>query len=270
MTGKILVLTVAVISLFLPDSLRADDLSSRWLVDQYTKSRLFVGDYDDRTRTLHLGWQITLKDGWKTYWRAPGGAGLPPRWTWKDARNIRSITVNWPLPEKQHIFDVDTYIYHDQVILPIDVVVKDADKPVSLSLDLQYLICSDICIPRKGDYHLSLPALKNMPASAYQAALLARYRALVPTKISDQQIRVTQDRKNILQIELPDSLDSVDTVIVETADGLLPGKPGAEGQGRFRLPAGKSLTGQILTLTLILKNGAAKETKVPVKPKKKD
>lgn len=264
MAGKILTLMVAVLSLFLSGNLRAEGLSSRWLADQYTETRLFVGGYDKKNRILHLGWQITLKDGWKTYWRSPGGAGLPPRWTWKDARNISSIAVAWPLPEKQHIFDVDTYVYHHQVILPVDVKIADAGKPVSLSLDLQYLICSDICIPRKGDYHLGLPAMKNMAASPYQTALLDRYRALVPARISAKDIRITQDDKNRLQIRLPDTLSAVDNIIIETPDGLLPGKLVADGQGEFTLPAEKPLTGQTLTLTLLLKGGGARETKAMV------
>ncbi|MCB1435055.1 MAG: hypothetical protein KDK75_21725, partial [Alphaproteobacteria bacterium] len=28
------------------------------------------------------GVQIELDDGWKTYWRMPGDAGIPPQFTW--------------------------------------------------------------------------------------------------------------------------------------------------------------------------------------------
>ena len=31
----------------------------------------------------HTGILIELDDGWKTYWRMPGEAGIPPDFTWK-------------------------------------------------------------------------------------------------------------------------------------------------------------------------------------------
>lgn len=262
---KILILTVTILSYFLSGALQAENLSSRWIADQYSRSRLFVGGYDRDSGILHLGWQITLKEGWKTYWRSPGEAGLPPRWTWKDARNIRTIAVKWPLPELLHIFNVDTFVYHNEVILPIEVTVADDNKPVSLSLDLQYLICADICIPRKGDYSLDLSSLKNMEISPYQAAQLDRYRALVPAIISDRQVVVKQAGNGGLHIGLPENLDNVANIIVETSDGLLSGRAVADGKRRFTVPYTKSLKGQSLTLTLLLKNGEARELAVTVR-----
>ena len=30
--------------------------------------------------------RLTLKDGWKTYWRAPGDAGIPPQFDWNGSQ----------------------------------------------------------------------------------------------------------------------------------------------------------------------------------------
>jgi len=34
---------------------------------------------------------ITLEDGWKTYWRAPSGNGIPPSFNWEGSENLSSV-----------------------------------------------------------------------------------------------------------------------------------------------------------------------------------
>lgn len=249
----------------------AAGLSSAWVVDRYTKSRLFVGEYDARTRTLHLGWQLSLKDGWKTYWRTPGDAGLPPRWAWKKAENIKNIAVNWPLPELLHIFDMDTYVYHDEVILPIEVTVKDAAKPVSVALDLDYMICSDICVPKLGKYHIQVSDLDDVKIPLFQKAQLDRYRARVPGKISGDGIGAYMVGQDILAIDLPAEFDGVNKIIIEGPDGDLLGQalpesaPENADKKHFRLAyGGDGLTGRGITLTLLRGEGGASEVSVRV------
>ena len=41
-----------------------------------------IGDGFDGT-AWQTGILIELDDGWKTYWRMPGNAGIPPDFTWK-------------------------------------------------------------------------------------------------------------------------------------------------------------------------------------------
>ena len=251
-----------------PQTALAENLSSRWTIDQYTKSRLFVGGYDTEKKILHLGWQLSLKDGWKTYWRTPGDAGLPPHWSWKEKRNVNTITVKWPKPELYHIFNMDTFIYHDEITLPIEVKITDSGEPVSLALDLQYLICADVCIPQEGSYRLEVSSLTNIKISRFQKAQLNRYRDLVPVKIPGEDILAASDKEqpDILTIHLPESYAQVEDIIVEGPDGILFGRATSTGKGRFEVSYNKkhSLAGQNLTLTLLLKNGGANEAKVTV------
>ncbi len=251
----------------------AGQTSSPWVIDQYTKSRLFVGDYDKARKILHLGWQVTLKDGWKTYWRSPGDAGLPPRWSWQAQNNIRRITVNWPLPEKLRIFDMDSYIYYDEVVLPIEVTIIDDTQPVSLSLDLEYMVCAEICVPLEGRYGLSVPALENIKISLFQKALLNRYAAQVPEKVPAENVRVIADpqQEKTLRVELPAPYHTVDRMIVEGPKGVLFREPRvapAPGRKIFRVgyEAKKPLMGETLTLTLATPSGKSYEMTVTVAP----
>src|SRR3981081_2121280 len=46
------------------------------------------------------GVEIRLADGWKTYWRYPGDSGVPPRFDFTRSRNVKSVTVRWPAPQR--------------------------------------------------------------------------------------------------------------------------------------------------------------------------
>ncbi len=265
-----LAVAVLLLSALISERTMAENLSSRWIIDEHTKSRLFVGGYDKEKGILHLGWQVSLKDGWKTYWRSPGEAGLPPRWEWSETKNIRTISVNWPRPELHHIFGMDTYTYHNEVILPIDLEIADKTKAVSIALNLQYLICADICIPQEGDYSLDVSKLGNIEISPFQKAQLERYRDLVPTKLPGTNIVVQPDpeQENMLMINLTEDITSVENIIVEDPDGFLLGQAASKGKSQYNISynAKQSLEGRELTLTLLLNDGRAREMKVTVHP----
>jgi suppressor for copper-sensitivity B len=48
--------------------------------------------------TLPLGVELRVKPGWKTYWRSPGDAGLPPTLDWSGSANLREATLSFPAP----------------------------------------------------------------------------------------------------------------------------------------------------------------------------
>lgn len=250
----------------LPQSLMANSLSSQWVMDRYSKSRLFVGGYDRDRKILHLGWQVSLQDGWKTYWRSPGEAGLPPRWAWNKAENINNIAVKWPLPKLMQLFDMDTYVYYHEVILPIEVTVKDENTPVSLALGLDYMICSDICVPQHANYKLTVASPKNMKISIFQQAQLDSFRDLVPLEIDSKDTKLTLGPENTLLIQLPNSLANVKNIIVEGPKTMLFGQASLKDNGLFAVSYNgpETLKGKTLTLTIVPKEGRASEIKATV------
>ena len=73
-----------------------------------------ISDYLDEvvSASVLTGWRmenghhmaalrITLAPGWKTYWRAPGEAGIPPRFDWTGSDNLSAVTVHWPDGESE-------------------------------------------------------------------------------------------------------------------------------------------------------------------------
>jgi DsbC/DsbD-like thiol-disulfide interchange protein len=102
------------------------------------------------------GIEITLDQGFKTYWRNPGDSGLPPRFDWSASENVAGIEVRWPAPSRHEDAAGVAHVYGKKVVLPVLVTPKEPDRPVKLALTAEYGVCKDICIPAHADLSLAL------------------------------------------------------------------------------------------------------------------
>ncbi|MFC7705705.1 protein-disulfide reductase DsbD domain-containing protein [Plastorhodobacter daqingensis] len=70
---------------------------------------------------------IELAPGWKTYWRAPGEAGIPPEFGWAGSVNLQDVRLHWPRPI---VFDQNgmrSIGYDGTLVLPIEVIPTDPE-----------------------------------------------------------------------------------------------------------------------------------------------
>src|SRR5450432_3283198 len=143
---------------------------SPWQRDGHSAVRLLAGS---RSGAVLLGGiALQLQPGWKTYWRTPGDSGVPPRFDFSKSQNVEAVTVLWPAPAK---FDDGagghSMGYHDQVVLPLRIVAKNADKPVTLRAGINYAVCEKICIPVEANAELGFTSVASTEDSALFAAL---------------------------------------------------------------------------------------------------
>ncbi|WP_375174463.1 protein-disulfide reductase DsbD domain-containing protein [Pseudooceanicola sp.] len=163
--------------------------------------------------------ELRLAEGWKTYWRAPGDAGVPPIFSWGGSDNVASVDVIWPRPEVFYQNGMRSIGYSDTVVLPLHVHPR-ADGAVALDGELQIGICSDICVPLSVDLNtVALPEGRR-PVAAIAAALAER-----PFSERDAGVgRVTCDvtpagkrTKVRAEIEMP-AVGGKEVVVLETSD----------------------------------------------------
>jgi suppressor for copper-sensitivity B len=128
--------------------------------------------------TATFGLQVRMEEGWKISWRSPGDAGLPPVFDWAGSRNLASVEVSWPAPMRFTVLGFETLGYKDDVVLPIVARLAEPGRGVRLDLALDYLVCSDICVPAEARLALSLPAGPADPTAF--AHLIDRFVARVP------------------------------------------------------------------------------------------
>jgi suppressor for copper-sensitivity B len=126
-----------------------------------------------------VGVEIKLKGMFKTYWRVPGDAGVPPVFDWSSSKNAGSIALRWPVPARFVDAGVTTIGYKDRVIFPAVVRAAEPGKPLTLTLALDYAVCDRICIPAKASATLALPEA----AETDQTSQLDAFRALTPRMV---------------------------------------------------------------------------------------
>ncbi|MDF2232281.1 protein-disulfide reductase DsbD family protein [Albimonas sp. CAU 1670] len=102
------------------------------------------------------GLTIRLDPGWKTYWRVPGDAGIPPDFDWSGSENVASVAVLWPRPVAFDLFGMTTLGYKHEVTLPLQATPVDPARPMVLRLSLAYGVCADICMPEMAEVALHL------------------------------------------------------------------------------------------------------------------
>lgn len=240
---------------------RAED-ASPWQRDAHSAVRLLAGS---RSGTVLLGGiAIQLQPGWHTYWRTPGDSGVPPRFDFSKSDNVEAVTVLWPAPHKFDDGAGGTSLgYLKQIVLPLRIVAKNADKPVTLRASINYAVCEKLCIPVDADAELAFASVASTEDGTLSEALNAVPK---PANVGDPNpitvLDVKRDGKvNVLvDVSAPDSKDLDLFVEGPTPDWALPipklvehGPPGIK---RFvfeldGLPPGGSADGAALKLTLV-------------------
>ena len=128
---------------------------------------------------FYFGVKITLEKGWKTYWKNPGEAGAPLSIDFNDNHDILENEILFPFPKKFKDYGIETIGYEKEIIFPVRLKLDENKKKITSTINLQYLICKDICIPISIERNLdhSLNESKNIKKS-----VLYDYLEKVPIK----------------------------------------------------------------------------------------
>jgi DsbC/DsbD-like thiol-disulfide interchange protein len=242
-------------------AVRAED-ASPWQRDAHSAVRLLAGS---RSGTVLLGGiAIQLQPGWHTYWRTPGDSGVPPRFDFSKSDNVEAVTVLWPAPRKFDDGAGGTSLgYVKQIVLPLRIVAKNADKPVTLRASINYAVCEKLCIPVDADAELAFASVASTEDGTLSDALNAVPK---PANVGDPNpltvLDVKRDGKTnvLVDVTAPDTNGLSLFVEGPTPDWALPVPKLVEhsppGVKRFTfeldgLPPGVSADGAALKLTLV-------------------
>jgi DsbC/DsbD-like thiol-disulfide interchange protein len=251
-------------------------IASPWVDVHTTRVRLVAGAGAGKPAKSYLaGVEIALADGWKTYWRNPGDAGVPPVFDWADSTNVASMKVLYPAPTRLHEPAAETIGYTGAVLFPVEVTPQDAKKPVELKLLLEFGICREICIPAQSMLSLEVPpkTLAGEPPTAMLAALSRVPRPQAERRPGDPELeRMTAsldgpERRLQIEARFPRGGKSGD-LFIEAPDGLYVPLPkrlpdAADGTARFEVDLARAdLKGKTLTLTLVSDDGASEVQRV--------
>lgn len=186
-----------------------------------------------------FGVVIDLLPNWKTYWKVPGDAGIPPQFDWGGA----DVTVHYPVPGRHEDASGVAIGYIDRVVFPVEV---KGDGPVSLKMF--FAVCKDVCIPAN--------ATASLADAMDDQTLLAEWIARVP--VSGTAVTAFHLEKNALMLTL-DRL--ADDIFVETDKNVTFKKPDFFGaSARLEIAGDASeLKGASLTITVARGQGGIEQ-----------
>lgn len=217
-----------------------------------------AGDRD----SVPLALEIRLERGWKTYWRSPGDAGLPPQIDWSGSANLKEASFGYPVPHRMTTLGIETVGYDGAVTFPVRAVPTEPGKPLDLKAGVDLLVCSDICIPQRVDVALSLPA--GPAVAGPEANIVSRAENSVPGdgRAAGLEIRAVRAQGAVLEVEAaarepfatPDVFVELDPPVALSAPKLRLADAGRTAVLRFQVadaPKDLDLAGRAATLTLV-------------------
>ena len=253
----------------------AQDASS-WDSDQRSAVRLIAGSTGNGQLTFRAGIEMRVDPGWKSYWRYAGDSGLPPSFDFAGSENVNSVTVLWPTPRRFADGAGGNSIgYTDNIIFPLQVLAKQAGRPVILRLNATYGVCEKICIPASGKAQLQLTRRQSSEDAALTQAELRVPKPVAlgaPGALSIRAVRreTSGSRPRVV-------VDVIATEGMEAdlfAEGPTPQwslplpEPVGSGPGGNRrfafdldgVPPGAAIAGARITLTLVARDEAIEVT----------
>ncbi len=134
-------------------------------------SAKFLPGWTQQDGSMVAAIRIELNPGWKTYWRVPGAAGIPPNFNWSGSTNFRGAEVMYPAPTVETVGGLQSIGYHDDVVFPIRIEPDLAGTPVEAKLLFTFGTCLEICIPVEQQYSLTLDPASDNNRALIQSAL---------------------------------------------------------------------------------------------------
>lgn len=163
--------------LALPISAHAQNSQTRYTqLELLTeKTELSAGE----TATIAL--EQMIAPHWHTYWKNPGDSGAAPiiNWTLPDGWSVSDII--WQTPDKIPYGPLLNYGYSNSALLMQNLTAPEdyQGEPVTLTADIEVLVCEDICIPEYDTLSVTLNA-GNAPSSYDQDIIQSSKKDLPP------------------------------------------------------------------------------------------
>ena len=134
--------------------------------DQYVEAELiseFTSVRPGRSFTVAL--KLKHDEGWHTYWKNPGDAGLPTEISWDLPDGFSAGSIQWPTPHQLPFQGGINYGFEDTLLLLVDITAPEniTGDEVRIAASVNWLMCEAVCIPGNVDLSLLLPVKIESP-----------------------------------------------------------------------------------------------------------
>lgn len=178
----------------------ASAIESPWAQTEGARMRLVI-DPEPQADGVILGVvEVDLEPGWKTYWREPGSAGIPPLFDFSQSKGIVLEALHYPPPVRVD----DGYAVWAGYTAPVRFPVS-LRRTASGQANVRALafigVCEKICVPFQTELTVDLP--DNATASDTAKAMVAEAVGRLPEAAgSDFNIQSVQIDAGGTQLEV--------------------------------------------------------------------
>jgi thiol:disulfide interchange protein DsbD len=117
----------------------------------------------NRGKPASAGVYFKIEPRWHVYWKNAGDAGEPPHIQWTLPEGITAGAMQFPGPKRLPLGPLMDFGYEDEVLFPLTLNVAKTVKPgqAVLHAKVNWLICSDRCIPGKAELEVRRDVYDN-------------------------------------------------------------------------------------------------------------
>ncbi len=160
----LLPLLAAVLVLAFPDPARSSE-SAPAVSKRTTATLITEADSVGPDGRVRVALRLRMAEGWHTYWRNPGEAGVPPELTPSLSPGATAGPIDWPMPERIVENAIMTYGHANEVLLPFTVTLDRGVDAVSGQVQANWLVCKDICVPEEASFPIGLSRGTGAPST---------------------------------------------------------------------------------------------------------
>jgi DsbC/DsbD-like thiol-disulfide interchange protein len=154
-----------------------------WVTNEGGRMRV-VSLPADENGQVRAALQIEPDQGWITYWKEPGEAGIPPQISVEADSGVSLTSIRYPVPKLIPNGDLRDIGYDHSVTLPFDL--KTVGNAIGQKIKLSVFIgiCRNICIPFQASFELQMA--ENEGALVDENSILQLAAASLPEPSSDE------------------------------------------------------------------------------------
>lgn len=154
--------------------------------------------------TVEIAIAQSVAEGWHTYWKNPGDSGAPTLFGWTLPSGVQDVRIQWPIPERLPYPPLVNFGYSGKTTYVATLTVPadwPAGDPLPVDLTIDWLVCSDICIPESGSATFEIPtAAASEPDSSVAFTFVSARRAM-PAPV-DWPARLSASPVGLLSLDI--------------------------------------------------------------------
>jgi len=157
---------------------------------------------------IWVGIEQSITPHWHTYWQNPGDSGTITKADWKLPNRASIGAIQWPTPKRLPYGPLMNFGYEDNVVLlqKLKLPAQLPNGAITLSADIELLVCKEECIPEYGTYTLTLNGEQSEAED--NTAFFETAISKLPIQVDWNADFIQNDKNFKLNITLPKDIAS--------------------------------------------------------------